>query len=414
MCYRFASLVSVALLACGDDSTPASADLTDTDGGGDLAETNPDSSGASESFLDATPRAPVSLAPGALDPAYGVDGVVRLAMDWSPSGVVSLPDGGVLIYGFKETEADTERGQIVRLTHTGEVHPYFGTNGLAELPLDASPYAALITPDDMLIVAGSYPHDGVGQAGLWRLRPDGSLDVEFNQRAAGLTELGQYATALAVDAGGALRVLLLDNFAFTSTTVRLGADGTPDATFGGGRGVVETFVVNGINGFGYPTDGGGFAVTLVKNNRSTLALLDAGGRLDTAFAESGYLLLDVWETVRDGSGRFIVPHTDGATRPPQEVAFTALLGATRGLVPRRPGGGALTVMGGEGGVHVRALDADGTFDANFGTDGTFTPARDIGTAEAPGLPALGEDATGNAIFAFASAAGQVVVVRLGR
>ncbi|MFO0748144.1 MAG: hypothetical protein U1F43_21170 [Myxococcota bacterium] len=369
--------------------------------------------------LDTSGPARIVLAPGALDPDYGDAGVVRVPTAWSPLGILALPDGGVLIYGFPPptVSGDLFHGTALRLTVHGDIDTSFGVDGAASLPSGATPLVALRLPDGSITLGGYYFELSV-RPGIWRLRSDGSFDPDFGAAGVVRPSVGTAVCALAVAEGGALRAFGYNGYAPETVVLHLRADGTPDPAFGQAGAVKADLGLSvDYTNTCAPGDDGGFVLLLIRAGKATLVHVRADGTQDPSFGHLGFLELESGETVRDAAGRFIVAARNAAARAPRELAFTALAGTAGGPLPQRSGGGAIFAWGsradGQSGIVAAAIRADGSNDVDYGTDGTFDLWRDLHLEASQGVGVATLDATGNVTFAAHSDSGDLIVVRLG-
>ncbi len=182
-------------------------------------------------FVGGRPRRSVARldALGNPDPGFdagsGVDGTVAAL-------AVQPTDGRILVGGrFRQVQGQP-RTALARLEPDGRLDADFAPR-LAGTPAPVVK-AVLVQPDGRILLAGRFQEvEGRPRDGLARLRPDGSLDPDFEP---GLGLQGGVALDLALDAKG--RVLVAGNFSVVDTwasagVARLLPDGRVDTSFAG-------------------------------------------------------------------------------------------------------------------------------------------------------------------------------------
>ncbi|MCB1202983.1 MAG: hypothetical protein KDN18_01900 [Verrucomicrobiae bacterium] len=144
--------------------------------------------------------------------------------------VATQPDGKILVGGLFTSFGGTSHNRIVRLNANGSVDTGFNVGSGA----DDAVYCILVQPDGKILVAGNFADfNGTTVNRIVRLEANGAIDGSFNpgtgpnDRIAGL--------ALAAD-GTMLAYGYFTQFdgSAKGRIVRLGANGTPDATFNSG------------------------------------------------------------------------------------------------------------------------------------------------------------------------------------
>jgi len=188
---------------------------------------------------------------GSMDSSFGKNGVVTNPGYSSSFGGGPLL-GALLIQadGKIVLEAASQDNTLLRLDSSGSADTSFGNAGLATLPQLAFLHLPLQQADGKLLLAGGF-YDTSGldvRVAVGRLNADGSLDTSYG--ALGIASipiidaLGLAATAGALQSDGKLVVIGPINYSgpqFSAVFVaRFNTDGTPDATFGAGNGLVAT------------------------------------------------------------------------------------------------------------------------------------------------------------------------------
>jgi uncharacterized delta-60 repeat protein len=337
------------------------------------------------------------LADGQLDPAFGSAGRVVLVPATPPgalfpngtaTAVALQPDGKLVVAGFLPDSDLT----VLRLNPDGSFDGSFGTGGRTVVALGRSvnPGAVAVLPDGRLLVAGT----SVATAGLsnpdftaLRLNPDGSLDGSFG--AGGLSVFGfddagdarsDGAAAVAVQPDG--RIVL----AGTSTHIqqhrldfpgahmalaRLHPNGTLDSSFDGdGRLVVSFGLEGGIDratAVALQPDGkivvGGLAgyrtPFLAFDPLSDMAAvrLNPDGSFDATF---------------DGDGKQEVEFDAGTTERDSRAVGVFVLPSGRIVLA-----GSALAPDGDREFAATRLNANGTVDTTFGTNGRALAPIDL-------------------------------------
>jgi uncharacterized delta-60 repeat protein len=190
---------------------------------------------------------------GSIDSSFGQNGVV------TNPGYSSSFGGGPLL-GALFIQADNKivlRGalenSLLRLDASGSADMTFGSAGRVTLPEhEGNPFLflPLQQTDGKLLLAGAFwdASGSVGQVAVGRLNADGSLDASYG--ALGIASipvadaLGLNATAGALQSDGKVVVIGPINYSGPQSSAvfvaRFNTDGTPDATFGAGNGLVAT------------------------------------------------------------------------------------------------------------------------------------------------------------------------------
>lgn len=191
-----------------------------------------------------------SAAPGDPDPTFGSGGVVRMLPsneDIFLRGVTTQPDGKVVLAGG---DFITKTTIVVRLLANGALDPSFGGDGIVNLALGTENSAAqtlLIQPDGKILLAGSAKGAVNFDFVFARLNSDGSPDLTFGGGDGfELVAVGTKASrvqALALGPGG--RIVGTGDAETgaedAAGVVVLGANGLPDPGYFGGDGItVET------------------------------------------------------------------------------------------------------------------------------------------------------------------------------
>lgn len=274
--------------------------------------------------------------------------------------VLELADSGILLAGRSGSGARDDLA-MVRLLSDGTPDTNFGSSSSALIPVASSDFVGSsykLQPDGRLLVAGTFWNsaDATTDYGLWRLNSDGSLDASFGNGGIVTVEASRTfndeTTSIALQADGRILVAgFSDVFGGRRhfSVIRLNSDGTLDPTFSGDGLLVQP--VGGDLDRGYTVavqaDGrilvAGQSVIQSVSQFSLIRLL-GNGVLDPDFDVDGKLAFPIG-TIFDRAYT-VLPQSDGSI----------LMG---GLV--RVGATDCPAL-------VR-LNADGSFDTDFGVGG---------------------------------------------
>ncbi len=233
----------------------------------------------------------------------------------------------------------------------------FNTTGFATASYGGteSGNAVAIAPDGKIVVVGSTNTLGHNDIAVLRYNPNGTLDTTFSSDGGVITDIGvgseDFGTAVAVQANGKILVAGYSNVNDLNDFVvlRYNVDGSLDTFFGGGGKITTDFFNDDrATSIAIQPDGkivvGGYEIT--DNNDFAVARYNSDGSLDTTFST-------------DGKFDF----TFGATDICQSIALQpdgkiVMAGYTDDL--------------GTDDFAVARLNANGTQDTSFDTDGELT------------------------------------------
>jgi|GEM_PF-4119953 len=189
---------------------------------------------------------------GSLDPSFGTAGITLTPVGdvASAARTLLLPDGRIVVAGFSGGAASSDVA-LARYTSSGTLDATFGTGGVATADLAGVDYvaSAALQPNGKIVVVGYGSPVGFTVA---RFDADGSLDATFGGGDGWLTvsvgSVHDEATDVAVQPDG--RIVVVGHTARDAgfadidwVVARLLADGSPDASFGTGG--VATLDVEG-------------------------------------------------------------------------------------------------------------------------------------------------------------------------
>lgn len=134
-------------------------------------------------------------ADGTLDPSYNGDGVAEVGTPGAPVELRVQGDGGALLLSARRgaTPKD-DRFALLRTDSNGALDPAFGTNGVVVRDFGSGffPYGLALQPDGKIVLTGG------GGNGLIvaRLLADGTPDPSFNPNGTGFVSLGPSKLAI--------------------------------------------------------------------------------------------------------------------------------------------------------------------------------------------------------------------------
>lgn len=131
---------------------------------------------------------------GYLDPAFGTNGIVVLAIGFSPNSVKIQSDGKIVCASLES--------KLVRLLSNGDLDTRFGTGGIVQSPVTVSMEGGsdslAIQNDGKIIVSGSYI-DNVNDTrciALVRYQINGDVDTNFGIEGLAETVFGQSSRSM--------------------------------------------------------------------------------------------------------------------------------------------------------------------------------------------------------------------------
>jgi uncharacterized delta-60 repeat protein len=289
----------------------------------------------------------VLAAPGDLDPSFDGDG----KKTWDYGGfdeayaVAVQPDGKIVVVGAGNPNSDFA---ITRLNPDGSFDPTFDGGGTVSINfglIDVGQAVAL-QPDGKIVVAG-FTHSAVsGDVAVLRLRPNGSLDLDFDVDGSVTIDYGgvdDAASAVLVQPDGKIVVVGHGNPNLDVAITRLNPDGSPDATFDG----------DGTVGVNLGGDDDGVAAALQADGKIVIAGF-------TSLSQSTVVLRLLPDGALDASFDF-----DGV----RTISYGGLSAGT-GIAVQSDGNILVGGWGGPSGdFTVARLDPSGGADTSFAGDG---------------------------------------------
>ncbi|HET6574463.1 MAG TPA: delta-60 repeat domain-containing protein [Fimbriiglobus sp.] len=369
---------------------------------------------------------------GQPDPTFGALGLLEIAFDQGLSNddaahaVAVQPDGKIVIAGYATTATTGKDFAVVRLNPDGSPDKTFAGTGFGLIPftsgsstnVDDEAFAVAIQPDGKIVLAGSSRLDFAAA----RLNADGTLDTTFAGK--GVTTVvvstggfnADAARAMAIQPDG--RIVLAgysdgNAFQYDFAVVRLNANGTPDTSFGGKGRATIGFDLGGSNedkALGVALQSGGQIVVVGRaqvsfggfgSNVSDMAIarLNPDGTPDLSFGAGGTQVVGI-----NLGGSFADEARAVAVQPDDKIVVA---------------GSAERLFGGSSGGSfvVMRLNADGTFDTDFGNAGKTVVSAGAGSfffgSALPGANAVAIQPDGNIVSAGAGAGTFMAMRMLG-
>jgi uncharacterized delta-60 repeat protein len=338
-------------------------------------------------------------ASGALDPSFGVSGMVTTsAGNASDATALLLQSDGKLVAVGESVESGSpsyEQLSLARYLPNGSLDSSFGSGGIVETTIDpggidnGSWPAAALQPDGKIVVATSHFTPPSGEAfALVRYNPDGSLDTGFGTGGIVTTAVGDIncqALGVAIQPDG--KIVAAGGFDSSSSSgnalVRYLPDGALDTGFGTGGIVRDTRAgEHGFDAVALQPDGKILAV----GRGATLTRFNADGSLDATLGPWGGALalqpdgkivlvglvssmVSVTRVNPDGSGDDQSFGNGGTV----ETAVPGGMDAgSRPAVALQSDGKILVAGGSQNGITLIRYDGNGSLDSTFGSGGIVT------------------------------------------
>ena len=243
--------------------------------------------------------------PGALDAAFGTDGIVvgRRGRDWAAA---IQSDGRIVTAGTGDSQF-----VVVRYNRDGSLDTSFGDNGEITTTFGSGwPTVGDIAlqADGKIVVAGYISNDGARDCALVRYNTDGSLDASFGLGGKVTTPIGQSGVALDVAIQSDGRIVVAGasvvEYDHDFAVLRYNPDGSLDASFGD-NGVVTTPIASQENEGGsdlayslaIQSDGkivvAGVSEIHDESYDVALVRYNLDGSLDSSFGAGGITMTDL-------------------------------------------------------------------------------------------------------------------------
>jgi uncharacterized delta-60 repeat protein len=358
-------------------------------------------------FAASTSLGPAVAAPGDLDPGFGTAGIVETAIGSAAiaNGLALQPDGKILLAGMGYPGGIA----LARYTPDGALDPGFGVGGVVTGPEGAASGVGVQADGKIVVVGRLTATDSL--FALVRYRVDGSLDAAFGSGGIATGPAGD-ARALAIQPNGMIVVAGFDNDPDRAdlnafTLARFDSDGTPDLGFGS-NGVVRTRIGLAASAFAIALQpdgrivvaGGSLPEATPPSTAMALARYLPNGRLDQTFGTDGVVSTSIGAGFSGGSdvalqpdGRIVVT---GSTDNDFAVArfdsdgsideTFGDFGSTTTQVGPAPSARAVG-LGADGSIVVAGsvderfalarYDSDGELDTKFGNGGVATSTIEL-------------------------------------
>lgn len=364
-------------------------------------------------FLFSTAAVTTLAAPSDLDISFGSGGIVLTPVGSGRDlgqAMILQPDGKIVVAGSAQSDF-----ALVRYHPNGTVDTSFGTGGKVITNVTASIdeiYAAALQPDGKIVAAGK----GGGHFAVARYETNGSLDTTFGTGGIVTTPIfaSSFETAEAVLVQPDGKIVAVgwsggDRFVL----IRYNSSGSLDTTFGTGGIVTTQFSAIGVaraaalQPDGKIVVGGETGVEVGQSTfpRFSLVRYNADGNLDVSFGTSGRVVTNinsdnqsrVLDLLIQPDGKIVATGADEGTTPSHTVVAryhsngsldagfanaglrVTHVGAAQSLgetVSLQTDGKIVVAGTSYNGVAavgfdfgVLRLNADGSFDSSFGTDG---------------------------------------------
>lgn len=293
----------------------------------------------------------------ALDPTFGVDGIVATnwgEIDGRASDLLVLPDGNILL---------NNHGGLFRFTNNGGLDPTFGDQGFVR---DGGEKLAL-QADGKIISAGTASNGFDLDFVLQRYHSNGAVDLSFGQQGSLMLDLAggsDWLTAVALQSDGKI---VAAGYTITTTAAvpshfvlaRFTPEGRLDDSFDGDGVVTTRFGADQAQAAALliQPDGKivavGYTESQTHEREVAIARYQADGSLDGSFAENGLgrstlsAFIKITDALLQPDGKFILvgmSRLDGGF-----TRFTLLRYSGNGVVDGTFGnGGAVTTAFGDG------------------------------------------------------------------
>ena len=283
---------------------------------------------------------------GTLDSSFGSGGEVttELASFLSQANDVAIQtDGKIVAVGFvQQTWKSSREFALVRYNLNGSLDSTFGSGKSAGIVLGISGVAEAVAlqADGKIVVAG---RSSSGQFALVRYNTNGSLDTTFNgsgeilsnvggagPSGGGLDELDVvvYPHSSTANAG---KIVVVGQVPNSVAVLRYNSDGSPDSTFGGGKGYVLLNTSDSSSAPHVAIQADDRLDVAFTNSGATsemsIARLQADGTLDPSFGVGGIVTTNhqMWDTATSialqADGKIVVAgEEDGQTATTPVVA----------------------------------------------------------------------------------------------
>jgi len=182
-------------------------------------------------------------ADGSLDTTFASAGVLAFDSPASDEQFALQPNGKILL---------GHENAITRYTADGQLDLTFGVGGTVTKPLGATFFSGLTTlPDGSILFAGQLPEhtgDGDGRFTVFKLTPNGAVDVSFGNQGKSVTEIppdthggGHVQSITDLDPLPGGDIIATGAVGYSAAVIRLHSNGARDMTFNAGAGYQVVF-----------------------------------------------------------------------------------------------------------------------------------------------------------------------------
>ncbi len=308
---------------------------------------------------------------GSLDSSFGTNGIVIQNFGFSNAALaVRIQTDGKIVVAGSDQNTSTHPWTVGRYNTNGTLDTTFGNNGIAIPSINGSDQVKLtaltLQSDGKIITAGYRDYDA---AIVVRQNPDGSLDQTFGNGgivAATLDGGFERTRSVTLQTDGKI-VIFGDGGNADLFTYRFNTDGSIDTTFGSNGLVTESFGASaGATYHGLaiqPTDGkivetAGYFPASGSHVRTYVIRYNPDGTHDSSFGSGGYVL------------------NPFATVSIQDASSSLFFQSDGKIVL-----GGSSYDGSNQYFALRRLNADGTVDTSFGSNGSIiTPVGSGGNS----------------------------------
>lgn len=303
---------------------------------------------------------------GSLDTSFGNGGLVQYDSGNHDSldAVVVLGDGKILVGGYTRLTGNFQ-WTIARYNADGTLDTGFGDGGIVKtFAGQHSLVQGMKLQADGKIVATGYANTGAGDdVATARYNTDGSLDAGFGNGGTVTTGVSTHFTpndrgkAVAIQSDGKIVVFVDFDAGFRDQValLRYNADGSLDSSFGSGGRVIGVYQYHhGASDVAAQPDGkvvvtGYTSMSTGGPGNTYVVRYNNDGTFDTTFGPNG-------------NGRVVSSFSDG-----NDYASALVLKDDSKILIA-----GVHNNGSDDDVAVRQFNADGSLDASFGSNGSFT------------------------------------------
>lgn len=230
---------------------------------------------------------------GALDGTFGENGTVTVLAGESPIGYgIKVDSGGLITVVGSTIVGGISCITLVRLTTNGALDPSFGVNGIVLSLFEGGcgGHALWIDENEKILVSGTVVKNSEVYIPIIRYNNDGSVDTSFADNGISIIDEEDCVIAYAMTMQSDGKILLAGFAESQGIVVRCMADGQIDTSFGsGGISSLQVGLSSTIRGIDLQSNGkivvGGFS-----NGQCMVARFQTNGTLDEGFADHGIAL----------------------------------------------------------------------------------------------------------------------------